>query len=696
MSRLRKRKLVFSVLLFAGLAAHAQARQAAQDDVLKLLGITPSGQSVDYVANKTQFQLHTLLTEQRHPQTMDLSRRIAGDTTAGLQALFAVDRDVAATMNAVADDPVRLQKLQAASQAMQDALRSGHRVYFYGTGSTGRLAETLESGLYRPFWQRVARDARVWKKVQKAYPGIENRVRGEITGGDRALVSSLEGFEDLQLIGKLQLHDNGIVKDDAVFAVTEGGETSAVIGTAKEGAAVNGNNPAKTWFVYNNPDAVLLPFERSREVIEHAGISKIMLATGPQSITGSTRMQATTTSLYALGVAMEDALHALLKPVLSAKELAALGFDENATLASRLRDFSTLQQTIAATAPQLAAWTDNESSAYANGRRSTYLAQRAMMAVFVDVTERSPTFRLAPLDRVDAAERKSWIQVWAPTDSPDRAWAVLLHRPFHGLDPALYAKPFDTEITDTWLHAAAQRSLANAGAEQQRLYDLSFSQNNRERFGPAAGDTGAMILLGDESPQIGEAWLRAFAERGIAPLIIHVGNAPLPAASVEAARAASPQTAVLDFTVPFAHDPLQVSQTLGLKMLLNAHSTGIMAKLGRVVGNTMTAVQPSNLKLYGRATFLLQSQVNGVLASDKWQAANGARTPLDYAQANAVLFDAIDWRRAQGERVTAPEVELAIVRVLESLRGKRGISWDDANALLQRQKLDAYLAAYDD
>ncbi|MFT3763651.1 MAG: hypothetical protein QM761_13805 [Pseudoxanthomonas sp.] len=696
MSRIRKRKLPFAVLLFAGITGHAQARQAAQDDVLKLLGITPSEQSVDYVRNKTQFQLHTLLTEQRHPQTMDLSRRIANDTTAGLQALFAVDRDVVATMDAVADDPARLQKLQAASQAMQDALRNGHRVYFYGTGSTGRLAETLESGLYRPFWQRVARDGKVWKKVQKAYPGIENRVRGEITGGDRALVSSLEGFEDLQLIGKLQLHDNGIGKDDAVFAVTEGGETSAVIGTAKEGAVVNGDDPARTWFVYNNPDEVLLPFERSREVIEDSGISKVMLATGPQSITGSTRMQATTTSLYALGVAMEDAIHRLLQPVLSKRELAALGFDESATLASRLRDFATLQRTVAATAPQLAAWTDRESSAYADGHRATYLAQRAMMAVFVDVTERSPTFRLAPLDRVDAAERKSWIQVWAPVDNPAAAWDALLHRPFHGLDPALYAKPFDTEITDPWLHAAAQRSLANAGAEQQRLYDLSFSANNLEHFGPSAGDHGAMILLGDESPAIGESWLRAFAERGATPVIVHVGDAPLPPASLDAVRKAAPQVAVLDFALPFAHDPLQVNQTLGLKMLLNAHSTGIMAKLGRVVGNTMTAVQPSNLKLYGRATFLLQSQVNGVLASGKWQSANGSRKPLDYVQANAVLFDAIDWRRAQGERVTAPEVELAIVRVLESLRGKRGISWDDANALLQRQKLDAYLAAYDD
>ena len=43
-----------------------------------------------------------------------------------------------------------------------------------------------------------------------------------MTGGDRALISSLEGLEDLQLIGQIQLEDHNIKKGDVVFAVTEG------------------------------------------------------------------------------------------------------------------------------------------------------------------------------------------------------------------------------------------------------------------------------------------------------------------------------------------------------------------------------------------------------------------------------------------------------------------------------------------
>ena len=127
------------------------------------------------------------------------------------------------------------------------------------------------------------------------------------------LIASLEGFEDIPEIGRLQLQDNGIRPQDLVFAVTEGGETSAVIGTALAAADQAGADARRTWFVYNNPDEVLRPFERSRRVLDDARVTKIPLPTGPQAITGSTRMQATTTSLYVLGVVLEDATRALLR-----------------------------------------------------------------------------------------------------------------------------------------------------------------------------------------------------------------------------------------------------------------------------------------------------------------------------------------------------------------------------------------------
>ena len=74
---------------------------------------------------------------------------------------------------------------------------------------------------------------------------------------------------------------------------------------------------------------------------------------------------------------------------------------------------------------------------------------------------------------------------------------------------------------------------------------------------------------------------------------------------------------------------------------------------------------------------------------------HGTRAPLGYAEANAVLFDIIDSRRADPSLAASPEVELAIVRILESLRSGNAIGWNDAAALLRERKLDDYLASYD-
>lgn len=649
------------------------------------LGLPPSPASAEFVHKRTQFQLHTLLTEQRHPNTWNLGEVAAADPAQALAQLCSVDEDVVRAFAGLADDPRRMAKLHAASATVQRALREGHRVHFYGTGSTGRLAETLESGIWRPFWRLLRADP-VWPRVAAALPDLGVRVRGEITGGDRALISSLEGFEDLPQIGALQLREDGIGADDVVFAVTEGGETSAVIGAALAAAGQPGRARGRVWFVYNNPDEVLRPFERSRRVLDDARIDTLSLPTGPQAIAGSTRMQATTTSLYVLGLVLEDALRALLLPQLDAADAARLGLSAQDALERRLRDFAGVQRTVAASVPQLADWTMREAQAYADGHHATYLAQAALMPVFVDVTERAPTFRLAPLDRIDTAPPRSWIRVLTPAATPQAAWDALLRRPFHGLAAAEYRPAFE-RLDDPALRETALRSLQRAGAEQQALYDLSWSPDNR-RLPPARGDLGVLLLYADEPLEaLSRQWLQAFAEAGAGRVVVSVGQGAL---ATDPAGAVAPASRIA-LQLPARADPLGLDRTLALKMLLNAHSTAVMARLGRTVGNTMTAVQPGNLKLIGRATYLIQSHVNAVLDGARWRQRHGDTAPLDYAEANAALYAAIAQRAGLPEAAQLPEVELAIVAVLERLDSGRPLDWAGAARLLQARGLNAYL-----
>ena len=701
-------------MAFGPLAAHQAGPQAApgDDNLLKLLGIQASEESLDYVMNKTQFQLHTLLTEQRHPRTMNLSEKVQAGAAAGLDLLFGVDEDVAAKLEALAADPRALEGLSEQAGA---AILAGQKIYVYGCGATGRLTKQMESAFWRPFWRRVKAQPGVWAKLKgRLGADIEERLIGEMTGGDRALISSLEGFEDLQLIGRLQLQDRGIGRGDLVVAVTEGGETSSVIGTVLGGLdqwrSAPGFKPEESrrrlYFVYNNPDDRLLPFERSRKVIEDPGITKINLTTGPQAVTGSTRMQATTIETFVLGHVFEDALGRILRPLLSRREMAGLGFaPERRTIAQRLGDFSKILSAVRQQIPALARVTELETAIYAGSHFSAYFARDGLITVFIDSTERSPTFRLYPLDTTAEPRRKCWIQVWTPAANAGEAWQAFLGRSFRGLSPAVYERSFVDEIVDPYLHTAALESLKKAGNDQQALYDFSFSEGNIRRRGPQKDDLGLAVALDEDETVLGGAdspfkrFFDLFQAKGCRTAFIYVGRSDRKAASkaygpfLASISKGSTAPLAVKVEVPGEDDVFALNPNIALKIMLNAHSTAVMARLGRVVGNAMTSVSPSNLKLIGRATYLIQTQANDILARPAWVQRYGLRRPVTYGEANAVLFDSIAYvksnPRAAGQTA---EVGLSIIRILQSLRDKQALAPDSALTIFRSKGLSRFLA----
>jgi N-acetylmuramic acid 6-phosphate (MurNAc-6-P) etherase len=685
--------------------------------LLKLLGVEPSAESVDYVRTKTQFQLHTLLTEQRHQKTWPLGERIQKDTLAGLKMLSSVDDDIRAKMDELAAAP---EALEQAARAVEAAVLSGKRIYVYGCGATGRLAKQMESAFWRPFWRKVKADGRIWRRLAGRIPvGIEEGLTGEMTGADRALISSLEGFEDLQLIGRLQLDDRGVKKGDVVICVTEGGETSSVIGTVlaalEEWRSEPGYSPGESrknlYFVYNNPDERLLPFDRSRSVLTEPGITKINLTTGPQAITGSTRMQATTIETYVVAAVIETAVGRALATILGKREMARLGFEagggpEREGVAARLRDFGGVLDGARAALPGLAALTDIEAAAYAGGRFSTYYAETGLITVFIDSTERSPTFRLLPLDTVKEPRRKCWIQVWTKAGAPGEAWQAFLGRPFRGLAAEMYRRPFEIGVDDPYLRRAALESLKKAGDDQADLYDFSLSKANTEGRGPKKGDLCVLVGLTPEEAEFereGSSFgkvLRLAGEGGADAAVLLVTDRPakeFPRLAERVGRrwaGRDGRLVVVPVHVRAAGDPFGIRQQIAAKMLLNAHSTAVMAKLGKVVGNTMTNVSPSNLKLVGRATYLIQSHVNDVLGMAEWVLANGARGPISYGEANAVLYDSIaTLKDRQAEAGQTAEVAFSIIRILESLKRKHGVSREETLEIVRNVGLSAYLTS---
>ncbi|MFW6160586.1 MAG: hypothetical protein ACOC57_05540 [Acidobacteriota bacterium] len=675
-------------------------------DVLSLLKITPLPQSKGYVKNKKQYQLHSLITEQRHPRTWNLTFTIKKNIKEGLNQILSVDEDISLKFNKIAGDEKMLGLIERASRAVTRAIREKKKIFIFGCGSTGRLAKQMESAIWRPFWKKIKKSPIRQKLAPFISEHIEELLIGEITGGDRAFISALEGFEDLEIMGELQLAERGIGRGDVVFCITEGGETSSVIGAVLGAVKLYGRlTQEKTaeaknniYFIFNNPEEVLMPLERSRRVLENPAVTKINLTTGPQAVTGSTRMQAATSETFILGLIIESGIQAFLESLLTKSELTGLGFHPSISLREKLISFPKLRKILSSKLDDLARFTYTEAKTYRSGGRTTYCAGKALPAVFVDCAERSPTFHLPPLDTVCTREPRSWVQVWTKAPDRNKAWNILLGRPFKGLDESFYRSHILNKVKDTYLKETAIKSLAKAGKDQAGLYDFSFSGKNISSRSPKKEDMGIIILQDEELKELRKKnssfirFARLFKKNEAALSLILLpdsasGHNEPP---IDKATFDSKKDCLLLLPLEGGPDPLGFRKQVLLKMLLNTHSTGVMAILGKVVGNTMTSVNPSNLKLIGRATYLIKSHVNDVLGSSNWNQHYGRQKPLSYAQANAVLFDALEFTGQK--KCLSSEVTLSIIRILEALRKKSYVSWEEALSIAEKEGLENYIS----
>ncbi len=349
------------------------------------------------------YRLGELPTEARHPDTMDLSRLIREDLPRAYRILQTID---SAAMRVLFDHRDALTRLHA---AIQDTLQHGDRVVLCGCGATGRLSLVLES-----IWKARVRGMRAStaKDVSDAAHDPD-AVTAFMAGGDIALVRSVENFEDIPEFGARQLHELDFGPSDLLVSTTEGGETPFVIGATEEAAR---HSRRKPWFLYCNPDSALRPIERSRRVIDNAGIEKIALTCGPMSLSGSTRLQASTVLMLAVGMGLLGGPTSLSELL---DEIAVFIGDHDSG------DFS----------PLLPLARD-EADIYRRGDYVLYETDRYGITVLTDTTERSPTFSLQGFENsLDPAAPPALAYLCLPDAStPEEAWLRILGRLPRGLD----------------------------------------------------------------------------------------------------------------------------------------------------------------------------------------------------------------------------------------------------------------------
>jgi N-acetylmuramic acid 6-phosphate etherase len=201
-----------------------------------------------------------IVTEQRNPGSTGLHRLDpAGIVAVMVSEQQAVDAAFAAAAPAIS----------AFVSAIEDGFWRGGRLVYLGAGTSGRLA-VLDAS-----------------EIPPTFCLPPERIIGLIAGGDGSLRASSEGRED-ETDGALpELERLGLGPDDAVLGIAAGGTTPYVRGAVEWAARLP--RPPVTGLLTCAPCA--LP----------TGCGHLLLlATGPEILTGSTRLKAGTATKLAL------------------------------------------------------------------------------------------------------------------------------------------------------------------------------------------------------------------------------------------------------------------------------------------------------------------------------------------------------------------------------------------------------------
>ncbi len=202
-----------------------------------------------------------LLTEQRNPVTKDLDSLPPGRA---FDLMNAEDATIPAAV-ARARRPI----LQAVKQ-VSTAWQNGGRLIYVGAGTSGRLGVI---------------DAAECPPTFRSDPKM---VRGVIAGGKKALWRSVEGAEDDPSAARSAMVELGICAHDVVMGIATGGTTPYVHAALAEAR----KRRATTIFFACVP----------KSQVEAACDIDIRVLTGPEMVTGSTRLKAGTATKLVLNM----------------------------------------------------------------------------------------------------------------------------------------------------------------------------------------------------------------------------------------------------------------------------------------------------------------------------------------------------------------------------------------------------------
>ncbi|MET9774735.1 N-acetylmuramic acid 6-phosphate etherase [Streptomyces sp. NPDC006367] len=206
-------------------------------------------------------QLETLTTEAFRPELAGIDRMSTLDIA---RLMNGEDATVPAAVAA------RLPEIAAAVDAVAARMARGGRLVYAGAGTAGRLG-VLDASECPPTFNTA--------------PG---QVVGLIAGGAEAMTTSVEGAEDSAGLARADLDALALTPDDTVVGVSASGRTPYAVGAVEHARALGA---LTVGLACNAGSALAAAAEHGIEVV-----------TGPELLTGSTRLKAGTAQKLVLNM----------------------------------------------------------------------------------------------------------------------------------------------------------------------------------------------------------------------------------------------------------------------------------------------------------------------------------------------------------------------------------------------------------
>ena len=202
-----------------------------------------------------------LKTEQQNSQSSQIDSMSINDI---LKTINREDQNIAIAVQATLPDIGKTVELTV------NSIQKGGRVFYVGAGTSGRLG-VLDAS-----------------EIPPTFSAPKGLFVGVIAGGENALRNSVEGAEDRPEEAIIDLEQYELNKNDTLVGISCSGAANYVV-SALDHAKANG---AKTVYLVTNPN----PFKITEvDVIINA-------VTGPEVVTGSTRMKAGTATKLILNM----------------------------------------------------------------------------------------------------------------------------------------------------------------------------------------------------------------------------------------------------------------------------------------------------------------------------------------------------------------------------------------------------------